>query len=93
MNVSSVGYRFCKAFDYLAKDALLYMQERRAETKHLILCCIELVVFNRDFRMNILVRFLVADLPLVSSLCDCLLFYIQVQVNSNVIHDVLKYEF
>lgn len=60
----------------LQKDASLYMQKEQSRVKYFNLCCLELALVNRDYRMNILVRFATSQLPFVATLCDTLLFYL-----------------
>ena len=51
------------------------MQRDRSDVSFLALCCLELLVKSRDYRMNVLVRFSSADIFLLSSFCEFILFY------------------
>ncbi len=59
----------------LQKDALLYLQKEKHDLKYFNICLLELALTNRDYRMNIFMRFASSGLPLASFFCDSLLFY------------------
>tara|TARA_B100002051_G_C16388844_1_gene464171 strand:- start:46 stop:666 length:621 start_codon:yes stop_codon:yes gene_type:complete len=60
----------------IKKDALLYMQADLCDLRFFNLCCLELALTCRDFRMNILIRIVSSNLPIASSFCESLLFYL-----------------
>lgn len=67
--------RVHEALYWLSRDCLLYLQRDSKNVYCLPLCCLELFLRSRDYRMNVLVRFSAANMLIISFLCRSILFY------------------
>ena len=72
----SIFRGFKKAYDWLLLDCLLYMQCDRQDVFSLPLCCLQLFLASRDFRMNVLVRLSCVNVIAISGISRSLLFYL-----------------
>lgn len=61
---------------WLIRDALIYKQNASLGHKCVSLYCLDLALFNRDYRLNILARITTSRIKYLSAISETLLFYL-----------------